>query len=243
MVGYIGYESEYDLGGFNYIQDSRNAIVRNGLVIYLDAVNKNSYPGSGTTWFDLSGNGRHGTLQSGVTYSTNGHFSFDGSTGHVTLPLISTANTNLTIQTMIYLPSISTKGTLFVTGNASGFALGIGGTTFDNVGNDIIGLFPGIRWIDTNITYGPVGWYLMTMSLDASGVPTIYRNTTLVGTYSGTAAKVPATNSYIGRTIGDEPVGERAFSGFMSVFWAYNKVLSNAEIQQNFNAVRGRYGI
>ena len=44
------------------------SIVRNGLVLYLDAANKKSYPATGTTWFDLSGNGRNGTLTNGPTY-------------------------------------------------------------------------------------------------------------------------------------------------------------------------------
>lgn len=47
-------------------------IVEDGLVLYLDAANKKSYPGSGTVWKDLSGNGNDGTLTNGPTFgSTN----------------------------------------------------------------------------------------------------------------------------------------------------------------------------
>ena len=55
-------------------------IVRDGLVLYLDAANEKSYPGSGTTWYDLSGNGNDVTLINNPTYSTNnnGSFIFDG---------------------------------------------------------------------------------------------------------------------------------------------------------------------
>ena len=38
-------------------------IVEDGLMLYLDAADPKSYPGSGTSWFDLSGNGRHATLR------------------------------------------------------------------------------------------------------------------------------------------------------------------------------------
>jgi len=38
-------------------------VVEDGLMLYLDAADPKSYPGSGTTWFDLSGNGRHATLR------------------------------------------------------------------------------------------------------------------------------------------------------------------------------------
>jgi len=55
-------------------------IVTDQLILYLDAANPKSYPGSGTTWYDLSGNGNDVTLYNSPTYSTDnyGHFSFDG---------------------------------------------------------------------------------------------------------------------------------------------------------------------
>lgn len=52
------------------------SIVTNGLVLYLDAANRRSYSGTGTTWIDLSGNGNNGTLES-ATYSNNSII-FDG---------------------------------------------------------------------------------------------------------------------------------------------------------------------
>jgi hypothetical protein len=58
----------------------REQIVTNGLVLLLDAGNPASYPGSGTTWFDLSGNGNNGTLVNGVGYNSDngGSLVFDG---------------------------------------------------------------------------------------------------------------------------------------------------------------------
>ena len=55
-------------------------VVTDGLVLALDAADRNSYPGSGTTWTDLSGNGNNGTLVNGVGYngSNGGSLSFDG---------------------------------------------------------------------------------------------------------------------------------------------------------------------
>ena len=55
-------------------------IVKDGLVLCLDAGNSESYPGSGTTWTDLSGNGNNGTLTNGPTFNTGslGSISFDG---------------------------------------------------------------------------------------------------------------------------------------------------------------------
>ena len=57
---------------------SHNPLVTTtGLLLYLDAANRRSYPGSGTAWYDLSGNGNHFTLYNGPTYS-NGALTFDG---------------------------------------------------------------------------------------------------------------------------------------------------------------------
>ena len=55
-------------------------IVSDGLVLCLDAANPRSYPGSGTSWYDLSGNGNNGTLVNGVGYSSDnaGSLVFDG---------------------------------------------------------------------------------------------------------------------------------------------------------------------
>ena len=61
------------------------SLVMNGLVLALDAANPKSYPGSGTTWTDLSGRGNTGTLTNGPTYSSanGGSLVFDGTNDYV----------------------------------------------------------------------------------------------------------------------------------------------------------------
>ena len=60
-------------------------IVTDGLVLCLDAASRKSYPGSGTTWFDRSGNGNNGTLTNGPTFSSDngGSIVFDGTNDYV----------------------------------------------------------------------------------------------------------------------------------------------------------------
>ena len=62
-------------------------IITDGLVLHLDAANTNSYPGSGTTWTDISGKGHNGTLTNGPTFNSGdmGTIVFDGSNDTVTL--------------------------------------------------------------------------------------------------------------------------------------------------------------
>ena len=75
---------------FGFSNPSRVAnstIVSSGLVLHLDAGNASSYPGSGTTWTDLSGSGNNGTLVNGPTYSSanGGSLSFDGVNDYVSV--------------------------------------------------------------------------------------------------------------------------------------------------------------
>jgi hypothetical protein len=77
-------------------------IVTDGLVLYLDAANTKSYPGSGTTWFDISGNNRNFTLTNGPTFQSTGggSFKFDGTDDYATLNI---ANDNpMKIENFIY---------------------------------------------------------------------------------------------------------------------------------------------
>ena len=99
-----------------------------GLVLCLDAANTRSYPGSGTTWADLSGNGNSGTLTNGPTYSSaNGGFlSFDGTNDYVDLGQSNKfASTNLTLDVWLNLPSGTNQGVRPISNqNGGGFENG-----------------------------------------------------------------------------------------------------------------------
>jgi gliding motility-associated-like protein len=76
--------------------------VTDGLILHLDAANSNSYPGSGSTWFDLSGNNNHATIN-GPTFSNSQikHFLLDGSNDDIASMNLS-SYTNLTIEVWYY---------------------------------------------------------------------------------------------------------------------------------------------
>lgn len=218
-------------------------IISNGLVLCLDAGNRKSYTGSGTTWNDLSGNGNTGTLTNGPTFSGDGSIVFDGTDDYVSCSFATSAITNITMQCWVNIANTNLKGAFIkVGGGANGYAIGVGGNGFDLQGNEVMGLFPGIRWIDTNVNYG-TGWKFVTFSLNASSVPSIYLNDTLLGSYSGISPVAPTAGLSIGRNIGDEPAGNRAFNGKIAQVLFYNRALSQQEIQQNFNVARRRFGI
>ena len=72
------------------------SIVTDGLVLCLDAANAKSYPGTGTTWYDISGNNNNATLY-GSPVVSNGVFQFNGTTQYATVGSVNFASTNYTI--------------------------------------------------------------------------------------------------------------------------------------------------
>ena len=75
-------------------------VVTNGLVLALDAANPNSYPGTGTTWYDLSGNNLHMSLINGPTYS-NGALIFDGADDYAERTGVGLAYPSFTVDTFV----------------------------------------------------------------------------------------------------------------------------------------------
>lgn len=220
-------------------------IVKNGLVFCMDAGNGKSYPGSGTTINDLVSPSSVGTFVNGPTFDSGngGSIVFDGVDSYVSSLFTINTITNVTIQCWVFIPDTNEKGSFVRIGSGGdGYSIGVGQNTFDNSGNEIIGLFPVIRWIDTNTTYG-TGWKFVTLILDASSVPSIYLNTTLIGSYPGANPISPTAGLYLGRTVGNEAGTPRAFGGRIAIATVYNRILSVPEITQNFNANRKRFEI
>ena len=213
------------------------------LSLWLDAANGTTI--SGNTWSDLSGKGKHATLSSDQSYSSEdgGTIQFNGGQNPVSMPLVSNKNTDVTMQSWVYLDA-NTKGPFFKNGANNGyvFGTGAGGNGFE-VGNTAIMLFAGARWIPTTTSYG-YGWKLVTMVINSSGVPSMYINGTLVpGTYTGTNALTPSTGTYLGRNVGDDDANWPKFNGRMAAAYFYTKALSQSEITQNYNALAARFGL
>jgi hypothetical protein len=208
------------------------SIVRNGLVMYLDAANTKSYPGSATTWTDLSGNGRNGTLINDPTYSSvnGGTIVFDGTNDYITSSFRTTSSQAITYCGWLY----STE-----TGGTERFFVGA------------LGQRPDIRWNSSGqITFdGGVGyttsqiyrnqWVYVALSKPSdSAAPSYYVNGGIVGTSAGYTTAVGANTPYLLNNIGSS-----TWKGNCSILQVYNRALTAAEVLQNFNATRGRYGI
>jgi hypothetical protein len=210
--------------------------VTSGLVLELDAGNIKSYPGTGTTWFDKSGNANNGTLINGPTFNTGslGSIVFDGVDDYSslgTIPQIAPGTGDFTFEFWInptnwsnlYMPLFTTTTTngLWIGKVESNFAL----RTY-NVADDLqYATFPTTNtW--TNIIIRRSGT-----------TANIYYNTSSV--VSGTV-----TRNYV------QGISEIARDGTTNVFNGkianikyYNRALSADEVLQNYNATKGRFGL
>jgi hypothetical protein len=226
-------------------------IVQSGLVLNLDAGVSSSYSGSGTTWTDLSGLGNTGTLTNGPTYSSSngGSLVFDGTNDYVSCGSVSS---NLSSGVSFQLIFKSSD----LTSRQQGLLTYQSGT----IGNPYINLWcPGdgrVRWETYTSTSPNVGtsifsanlsnnvWYHIIGTYSSNGTNATVR--IYVNGVENTSSTISApnfSNSYnytleIGRY---QNFG--VLLGNIATAQIYNRALAAAEIQQNFQALRGRFGI
>jgi len=216
-----------------------------GLLLNLDAGNSISYPGSGTTWTDLSGNGNNGTLINGVGYSgaNGGALSFDGVSGYVNVGNMSTNFTGgITISSWAYPTS---------TNNWARFADFGNGTQNDNIVFARNGTSNNIYYEVKNGTANGTAvqasvvelnkWQYFSVSEDNQGNVSLYKNGSLVAVGSTNIPNnITRISNFIGRS---NWMADSYYTGSVSDFTIYNRKLLQTEIQQNFNSLKGRYGL
>jgi hypothetical protein len=219
-----------------YFQEEN--IVTNGLTINLDAGNSSSYAGTGTSWYDTSGNNYSGTITNGPVFSgqNGGMITFDGTNDHIVIPGFSITG-SFTIEVWCFTTSLSG---VIVVGK-------YGGGSYDFW----VGVFSGIFKFSISMpnkiepftaTISANTWYHVTAVYNASALTaSIYLNGTLSQTSNGSSAFQNPPGNYAIGAFGEN--GSFYWPGRITLHKFYNRVLSAAEIKQNFNANRDRFGI
>lgn len=212
-------------------------IATNNLVLYLDAANINSYPGSGTTWTDLSRNSNTGTLTNGPTYSSanSGTIVFDGTDDKVTCG--NAASLQITVGTI--------SAWINATSDNSGYN---GIITKQNAWGLFVrdNLLVTYDWggggdRNTGVTVGNNTWKYVAMSFTQTiGTPS---NNAII--YVNGSAVLTTTVRHVDQSVQVTTDGNatQCMAGKIAQIAIYNRVLSATEITQNYNAIRGRFGL
>ena len=224
-------------------------IVTDGLVLCLDAANTKSYPGSGTTWYDVSGNGGSASINNNPTFNSEGYFDSDGVSDYFRFERSDlnggTFSYGLITVFLWYKPS-TTGGT-----NHTGNNLITVENSFEiSVGSNSNG-FHGIYYASNPWAgYGTTGnvlvdekWNLITY-VHESTVRKLYVNGIEVFTRDNTGTITAGSSSYpyltlMGRYSGTSSTAE----GKLAQVTLYSKAFSPLEIVQNYNALKGRFGL
>jgi uncharacterized repeat protein (TIGR02543 family) len=213
-----------------------SGIVTEGLDLFLDAGNTRSYSGSGTTWVDISGNGRNATAVGSPTFdSANGAFNFNGTSQYFSL---GSSNFNYqgtdkyTFAALVKTTNPS-KGEQCIicrwTDNASAY----GSFLFRvNSGNPETYRY-GYSYPTSGMALNSTNYYYLAASYDGTNV-NIFINGKRV--YSAAASSM-TSSANIATYIGNSTANNRYFQGQMKVVQAYNIALTDGQILQNYNAL------
>ena len=240
-------------------------IVKDGLVLDLDAGKKDSFNRFGTAWNDISGNVYNGTLTNGPTFNINngGYFQFDGTNDYTTLGNVSNlgfTNGIFTIEAWIYVPSTWTAGSPYPNIISKGAKAGWdtdGWSLFCFRDYPSSGQFTwgfGMRntgVVNTRVRVNmPINQYIQIVAV-INGIvdTTLYENGVFnVSGIVGQPAEAnnantitPASNTTDVLVGADSGLPRQYFPGRISIVRLYDRVLSASEVLQNYNATKGRY--
>ncbi len=217
--------------------------VRNGLVLELDAGQRASYPGTGNTWYDVSGNSLNGTLTNGPAFSGIGATSsivFDRSNDYVNVGDSSLLSTFTGMTLEIIVKYTSTNDQIFV--QKWNYALGNDGYTLELLSSAIVGACysGGGTYLFTSVSNYPINnIYHIVFTLNGS-TQTMYINGVLVATNSSGSVPITAGKNLM---IGQRSSAGTYFGGNNYLTKFYNRGLSAYEVKQNFDYYRTRYNI
>ena len=218
-------------------------IVRENLSLLLDPANTKSYPGTGTDWFDLSGNANHATLTATPTFS-GGTVTWNGTTQYATITANQTSLNFAFGQTvMIWMKRTDDP----YSGRRNPWDQAYGGYgTWTHEPAGTITTYYGINggnavpYTSASTASTTTGvWYCMCITRDSSlytryqnGLETAQGNHAYEGFAARTTANIRIANGYVGYWVGE-----------MGPVLVYNRALKAHEVLQNFNAHRTRFGL
>jgi hypothetical protein len=205
------------------------------IVVHLDASNTSSYPGTGTIWYDLSGNNYNGNLTNGPTYNSGngGYIVFDGSNDFVDVPLPATGSYNdFSYSLWIYPTVLSSYKTFIDQGNDKWY--------FGTLGTEIISYNPAFS---TGYSLSVNQWYFINMTHTTGGPVKFYVNGSLIYTSTNNSTILSTNRFGIGAGVNSPTSADEFYSGRIAEVLIHNGELSLSDIQTKFNNTKSKYGL
>ena len=237
------------------------SIVIDGLRFCLDAANIKSYPGSGTTWTDLIG-GLSGTLENGTSFSSSdgGCLDFDGSDDQVSLGTDGAAIVNglseLTLEMWFNSDVIDNDRGLIFGSNSSnnndnGFCLRYDTAGGSGGGDDVIksgfgtnnASGVGHSAIESSASIQSTDWTNILVTCDVGTSINLYKNGSLDTPTSTLNGGSQTTVSNCDNLVIGRGSKVQLWEGKISIVRIYNRILTTSEVFQNYNALKGRFGL
>ena len=231
-------------------------VVTDGLVLALDAADTNSYPGSGTTWTDLVGNGYNATLINSPSHNSEiGYISFDGTNQYAThtLPLLQsgTGRDNFTFEVMFRMVTLPTaqyaaNGHIWGGENGNDIVLYVNPASSSESTLNLV--YDDSRYSGaghfTNGTITANTWvHWVCQGRESDNTIAHYINGQLDKTFTAVVSGQEFKNRNTDGMIAYDSRWATYSELDVAVIREYHRILTAQEIQQNFNALRGRFGI
>ena len=232
------------LKGINVYDASFNG---NDALLYVDAGNTSSYPGTGTTWTGLSSNASNATLVNSPPWTsagTSSYFTFNGTGIQYASTTSSKFNVTYTGKTVFFAARITAGA--FVAGTFRGvFGTNSGTRNFNTyLYSPSTGVYQmhfsagGGGGFSNNLSLTTNQWFVGAVTQTTGGLVTYYFNGQPAGTNTGVTFIQYASNN--GEYVA---LCDNYWYGDIGVCAVYGQALSADQIQQNYNALKGRYGL
>jgi len=186
-----------------------------------------------------SNNGTDTSISYSVTNAKFGQaadFPSSNAGSYIAIPVSISATHDFTLHCWVYIPSTSQLGTFIKIGDASsGYAIGVGSGTMTSNGNNLIGLYEGVSWLDSATAIG-TGLHMVDLVGDSSGHPKMYLDGVQVYSDTSNTPIAPANSAAIGRATGSN----RYFNyGNIDDVALFNRALTAGEITSLYTGVFG----
>jgi hypothetical protein len=211
-------------------------IVQDGLVAVFDAGSTRSYPGTGTVWYNLIGT-VNGTLSaSSIGTTTTGTMTFDGVDDSIDIPLASLASTDFTVIGVTQRTNAASGR--IISGKNNNWLLGQWGSYMRQYYCQ--GWVTGHGSSPATSTVDDLETHIWCGTGDISGNAYRFRDDNVEYTTNTTSGSQGPNGFSLGRYA---PSNSEYAVGTITVLLVYNRVLTDAEIDQNFNAQKNRFGV